>query len=147
MNDYFDYFNYTHGLVNQTQNTNNSNMNIKEDYNTNPYVGFKRGNMFSNTYIPYKNYNPAELKPRNEQENALLMVQMYAFAAHELTLYLDVNPNDTNAINLRSKYMDLYKQALEQYENKYGPINLSSDLLDKSPWGWDTEYWPWEGVK
>lgn len=42
--------------------------------------------------------------------------------------------------------MNLYKQALEQYENKYGPINLSSSLLDETPWGWNTEYWPWEGV-
>lgn len=145
MNNYFDYFNYAHGLMNQNQNNYNM-INEQDDYNIDPYVGFIRGNLFDNTYVPYKNYNPARLSPKNEQENDLLLVQIYGFAAHELTLYLDTHPNDNKAIKLRSKYMNLYKQALEQYENKYGPINLSSSLLDETPWGWNTEYWPWEGV-
>ena len=74
-------------------------------------------------------------------------MQIYEFAAHDLGLYLDINPTDRNAISLRSKYIDMYNQALSQYESTYGPITQNSKMLDTMPWAWDTKKWPWEGTK
>lgn len=148
MNDYMNYYNYMNGYNNNYTKSetvkNNSNYN---NSNIDPYQGFLRGNLFDNLYVPYMNYKPAKLNPTSEREYDMLMVQMYSFAAHELNLYLDVKPNDSNAIKLRNKYFDMYMEAKAQYENKYGPIDLSSELLDKSPWMWDTKKWPWEGIK
>lgn len=154
MNNYIDYYNYLNNLNQNAMNTSNkipkmgSNQSVNMNnlgYDTDPYTGFMKGNMFSNLYEPYKNYQVQEINPTNEREYALLMVQMYGFAAHDLGLYLDVNPNDTNAINLRSEYVNLYKQALAEYESKYGALGLSSNMLDVTPWAWDSKKWPWEG--
>lgn len=154
MNNYIEYYNYLNNLNQNTINPNNkmANMNSISSNNMNnlgydidPYNGFMRGNMFNSLYDPYKNYQIQEINPTNEREYALLMVQMYGFAAHDLGLYLDVNPNDANAINLRNEYIKLYKQALAEYEHRYGSLDLSSNMLEATPWAWDSEKWPWEG--
>lgn len=133
MNDYINYYSYAN------KNDNNNNLD--------PYEGFLRGNLFYNLYVPYKNYKYRQINPVSEKEYNMLMVQAYAFAAHDLELYLDVNPNDSNAIVLRNKYFDLYKSFKNQYENKYGPICLDSNLLNNKTWLWNTKVWPWEGDK
>lgn len=145
MNNYFDYFNYPNGYNNAyvKKSANNHNTSEKID----PYKGFLRGNLFDNLYVPYMNYKPIEVNPANEKEYDMFMVQMYSFAAHDLNLYLDVNPNDDEAIKLREKYFNMYIEAKMKYENKYGPIDISSDLLNSSPWMWNTKKWPWEGNK
>lgn len=148
MNNYFEYYNYMNNSKNKELISHNKNFKDKKnDYETDPYTAFIRGNLFSDLYTPYKNYKPAELNPKSEKEHAMLLAQMYGFAAHELTLYLDTHPQDSKAIKLRSKYMNMYQQAMAEYESKYGPIELESNLLDQTPWGWNTKYWPWEGEK
>ena len=142
MNDYIDYY----GYINNLNQMNNQVQNSSKSF-TEPYTGFIRGNMFDKLYSNYKNYKIQELNPSNEKEYAKMLLQMYAFAAHDLGLYLDVYPNDTNAIKQRYEYVRMYNEALRQYENNYGPITKSSVLLDKAPWAWDSKKWPWEGMK
>ncbi|MBQ6546633.1 MAG: spore coat protein CotJB [Bacilli bacterium] len=142
MNDYIDYY----GYINNLNQMNNQVQNSPKSF-TEPYTGFIRGNMFDKLYSNYKNYKIQELNPSNEKEYAKMLLQMYAFAAHDLGLYLDVYPNDTNAIKQRYEYVRMYNEALRQYETNYGPITKSSALLDKTPWAWDSKKWPWEGMK
>ena len=146
MNNYNDYYNFIDNYNNNLNNYMNK-LNTQNYSKIDPYQGFLRGNLFDNLYVPYMNYKPRELNPDNEKEYYMLMVQTYAFAAHDLTLYLDVNPNDSNAIKLRNKYLEMYNEAKTQYENKYGPITLNSNLLDTNTWIWDSKKWPWEGNK
>lgn len=108
-----------------------------------PYQGFIHGNMFPNTYSPYK-IQPLQIQPRNEQERLMLLAQMYGFAAHDLHLYLDVNPNDQDMIRLFNEYMDESKKAKMEYESKFGPISISSESLNTYPWAWVSEPWPWD---
>src|SRR5574344_732011 len=118
MNNYDQYYDYRNNMsdINKINQTNQSaNNNLVE-----PYTAFIRGNLFKNLYDEYKNYKPAELNPTNEQEQMLLLVQMYTFCAHELTLYLDNYPNDSNAIKLREEYNQEASEATTQYEQKYG---------------------------
>lgn len=143
MNNYIDYYNLMNNLNQQTGNSSSYN-NGNLGYDLDPYVGFTRGNMFNGLYDSYMNYKPYEINPQNEKQYLLLIVQMYGFAAHDLGLYLDVYPNDSNAIKLRDKYVNLYKKSVNDYENKYGPLTLSSELLNSSPWNWDSKKWPWE---
>ena len=157
MNDYMDYYSYINNL-NQMQNGNqmiepnqmtNSNTNKMNKSNglAEPYQGFARGNMFNNLYEEYKNYTPQELNPTNDKEYLMMLLQMYCFAAHDLGLYLDVNPNDRNVIRQRAEYIRMYNETLAQYENSFGPLMLDGTNLAGSEWNWSNSPWPWEGSK
>lgn len=117
----------------------NLNSNI-EDTET----GFLKGNMFENLYDPYKNYQPQIIKPRNEKERLMYEIMMYGFGMNDLVLYLDTNPQDQNALTKFSNLQNEYKRAVRNYENKFGPINLTSDSLEKLPWPWLKD-WPFGG--
>lgn len=108
-----------------------------------PYEGFTKGNLFQDLYQQYKNYQPARLTPRSEQEELLLNVDQLTFAAHELNLYLDVYPDDRMMIELFNQYRTMANQAIQTYENKYGPITVNSDVLTRTPWAWESDVWPW----
>lgn len=112
--------------------------------NYDPYIGFMKGNIFENLYEPYKNYNFQQVNPNSEKEYQLLLVQTYSFNLNDIDLYLDTHPNDTNMINMYNEFSKLYKQALSEYELKYGPITFDSTSLNKTPWAWNNEPWPWE---
>ncbi len=141
MNNYDEYYNDISDIRYQQKKVNN--LIIEQD----PYSAFIKGNLFNNLYIPYKDYKVAQINPKNEEEYLMLMIQIYDFCAHELTLYLDVNPNDQEAIRLRTEYINLAKQALNEYESQYKALNLTSSNLATIPWAWDTKKWPWEGNK
>lgn len=141
MNNYDEYYNDINDIRYQQKKVNN--LIIEQD----PYYAFIKGNLFNNLYIPYKDYKVAQINPKNEEEYLMLMIQIYDFCAHELTLYLDVNPNDQEAIRLRTEYINLAKQALNEYESQYKALNLTSSNLATIPWAWDTKKWPWEGNK
>ena len=108
-----------------------------------PKEGYLRGNMFRNLYKGYMNYQPAVLRPTNEQEEMFLRLSEAEFAAHDLNLYLDLYPNDGNALELFNKYRMETNRIMMEYEKKYGPILISSDSLNTSPFLWQTLIFPW----
>lgn len=130
---------------NQMSMLSNNNQNIiNQNKFVMPQEGFLRGNMESETYIPYKNMTYLKPNVSNEKERALLQIQEIAFAAHDINLYLDTHPNDSNAIRLYNEY-NIQEQILNNaYERKYGPIDLSdNEGLSMTPWAWIKEPWPW----
>jgi len=129
-------------------NMNNMNIGINLNSNPNanlenPYNGYMKGNMFTNLYKPYKNYNPVKLIPNNEQAELLLNVNQLEFAAHELKLYLDNYPNDTMMIRKFNEYRKMANDAINEYQEKYGPL-LETDLSDPNLFSWQATSWPWE---
>ncbi len=104
--------------------------------------GFLKGNMFRDEYIPYKNYKIEELKPANAKEKMLFEIMEKEFAFNDLDLYLDVYPEDMNALNLFKKYVEEYKKLKEDYASMYGPLSL--DQAKYSNFEWVKEPWPWE---
>lgn len=109
-----------------------------------PDDGYNKGNLFSNLYSQYKNYKPAVLRANNEREQLLLELSRMNFAAHEINLYLDLNPDDVSMITLFNDYRKKANDLRTQYESKYGPLNLASDSLDQTPFMWEKNTWPWE---
>lgn len=160
MNEYgFDYLNYITNVPNNMNYSgfqkNNMNFMINNQPNLNlmskeqpidPMQGWMRGNLFANLYDPYKNYKPRGLNPKNEREALLYQVMQYKFALIELNLYLDTNPNDTEALNLYNKYLKVEKQMCDKYESMYGPLTVDSDSLGKNTWNWKNSPWPWEVI-
>ena len=109
-----------------------------------PYEGFIRGNMYKNLYDPYKINSPYEIKPMNEQAEMLTYIDALCFACIDLSLYLDVFPNNKDAINLFNKYNSQKKNLMDKYQEKFGPLTLDSDALNAYPWAWNERPWPWD---
>lgn len=110
----------------------------------NPTEGYNRGNLFANLYDQYKNYQPETLRASNEQERLFLELSRNHFAAHELNLYLDLNPDDVSMIRLFNDYREKCDQLTKEYERKYGPLTVKSDVLNQAPFMWEKSPWPWE---
>lgn len=144
MNNYLNYpinYNYQANILPNMH----SNQNLMQNNNLyNPYEGFIRGNMFPELYESYKKINPFQIQPMNEQAEILTNLDALGFAITDLNLYLDVFPDDNNALQLFNKYRMQKEELLKQYETKYGPILLNSDALNKYPWQWNNRPWPWE---
>ena len=155
-----DYYNYLNGYSDMNYMTNPNQMiedlnyqnqmtNIPLNQNKNilnSEEGFKRGNMFQNLYKGYKNFKPSKLTANSEREDMLMQIQEYSFALTDLNLYLDMYPNDKDALNLFNTYLNDKKSLVNMYEEKYGPLTIDSND-QKNNWNWPTSPWPWEVQK
>ena len=124
---------------------NNYFMHQENNQNTlfDPYEGYIIGNMFRNLYEQYKNYKPSNVSFSSEKEEALFNLNQICFAMHDINLYLDVHPNDTNMLNMFVNYENTYNNLLKDYQEKYGPINVDS-VNNNTPFTWVTTNFPWE---
>lgn len=105
--------------------------------------GFYLGNIFVDTYKPYKNYKAMKVNAYSEQEKMLLRIQELDFILNDLNLYLDINPNDSNVYNLfKSNALEL-KSLVKKYEEKYNVLKLIDDT--KGKYTWIDNPWPWDG--
>ena len=73
----------------------------------------------------------------------ILKIYEYNFALNDLSLYLDLNPDDKNVYSLFKKYTEEQRACVELYEKKYGPLEL--DDSDYSSYMWYKEPWPFVG--
>lgn len=118
--------------------------NTNQDKFLNPDEAFLRGNIEKGTYVPYKNMTFIKPTITNDRQRLLYDLQKIGFAAHELNLYLDTHPNDSTAIKLYNEYNKKEKMLNDEYERKYGPVDLSdTEGLSMTPWAWIKEPWPW----
>ncbi len=139
-NDWYNEFNNTFMNNDMSNNINSNNLSDLKN-------GFLRGNIFNNLYDPYKNYKYRELKPSNKREEMLYNILMYNFALIELQLYLDVNPMDSNIINLYNKHLMDKKKLCDDYERQFGPLTMEGLNMGTNSWNWDNSPWPWEVSK
>lgn len=110
-------------------------------------TAFLRGNLFNDLYEPYKGYKYRELIPSNMREEQLYNILKYNFVLVELMLYLDVNPNDREKVNLYNKYLIEKKQLIDEYEKKYGPLTMDGMNMGDNKWNWIDRPWPWEVIR
>ena len=144
MNNRLDLDNYNYQDINIINEMLLSNMNKSSNNNlAGPYDGYLKGNMFNNLYDQYKNYKPAKLIPNNEQAEMLLNINQLTFAAHDLRLYLDNNPNNKEMLRLFNEYQTQAMNAMKEYERSYGPIEMDS-LSNNNMFSWAAYSWPWE---
>ena len=148
MNDYnyaYDLYNYDRAGGNNYMYGNTSY--IPNSMNNNLYSatdGLAHGNMFISLYKPYKNYEFNTLSSNDERNQLLIKIDEASFAAHDLNLYLDLNPNDTAMIKLFNDYKNQAMELSNQYEAKYGPLTLNSNVTNTTVWTWNNNPWPWE---
>lgn len=115
-----------------------NNMNIYE-----PNQAFKAGTIFKSLDQPYKNYKMPTLMPTCQKEAVMMEIQKYGIVIHDLDLYLDVYPDDENAIALRRKYYKEYKELIDGYNRMAPPFDLCADEMNKVPFPWSSSKFPW----
>lgn len=102
--------------------------------------GLAYGNMFKDEYIPYKNYMVYKLNSTNKKDELLLKIYEYNFALNDLSLYLDLHPNDNDIYNLFKEYTLMEEQYMKEYERLYGPLEINETNYDD--YMWDKGPWP-----
>ena len=150
----YDFYDNDMILSNNLMPVNNINTNYKQNDSYNlgkqeknnlnlfsPYNGYMLGNAFNDEYVPYKNYKVIKDKINNEKDEMLINIGEYEFMAHELNLYLDLHPNDRDALEKFQEYTRKCKELTENYERKYGPLMVSDSILP-TPFSWEEGMWP-----
>ena len=130
-------FNLINGSTNMNYGNNLNNVNL-----FNPYEGYLKGNAFKDEYKPYKNYKVAKLNINSEKEELLTAIGESSFMMHDLNLYLDVHPDDVDALNKFSMYREKTNNLITNYERKYGPLSVKGDIQNNIPFAWENN-WPW----
>ncbi len=105
--------------------------------------GFMYGNMFKDEYDPYKNYRVVKLESNTDKGNLLLKIYEYDFALNDLSLYLDLHPDDNDVYKVFRKYTEEERDCVATYEKKYGPLELDNSMY--SSYLWDEGPWPFIG--
>ena len=118
-------------------NNQNNNLNLFD-----PYEGYLKGNAFKDEYKPYKNYKVAKINISSEKDEMLAKIGEDSFMMHDLNLYLDVNPNDKEALNKFIMYRNKLNDEIISYERKYGPLGIKSELNNNENFDWVSN-WPW----
>lgn len=152
-NTFMNSLNNGMGNMNMSNMNNMPNMNGMNDMNNmtndlaDPKVALDRGNLFNSLYDPYRNYKYRPLRASNRREELLLDILKHNFVLTELNLYLDLNPNDRNMLNLYNRYLDNKKRLVDEFERNFGPLTLDGLNVTDNNWNWNNSPWPWEGTK
>lgn len=78
------------------------------------------------------------------KEQKMQAVRETGFALIDAGLFLDTHPCDEKALDYFSKYQQMHKEAVRDYENHCGPITISG-VNTCDGWTWTDGPWPWEG--
>ena len=70
-------------------------------------------------------------------------IRAYSFGVLDAAMFLDINPDDQQALDYYKKYRDLREKELAEYQRNYGPLTIDGNYGDT--WNWVMSPWPWEG--
>lgn len=80
----------------------------------------------------------------NDREELLNEYCQMAFAAHDIQLFLDTHPFNSEALTAFNHYCRTATILKNEYEMKYGPLTACNGVTATS-WEWIEGPWPWEG--
>jgi len=117
-----------------------------------PYVPFQQNNpqkynqtdaLSNGTLFPGLNL-PFHLKVESSTlpSTPLSELQALEFVILELGLYLDTHADDAEALTLFKQYVAMEKAAKAAYEDRFGPLFLTSAGNNNS-FDWLQDPWPW----
>ena len=98
----------------------------------------KRGTLFPGLDLPFMNMVNME----DVSGTPIGEVMALCFVSHELQLYLDTHPNDTEAFELMKSVLGLADEAKRRYTAKYGPLR-PDDMRSSERYDWIDDPWPW----
>jgi len=107
------------------------------------YEGFMKGNMFSSLYKGMEGYTPVLLQASSDKDQLVLKIYMVDFALNDLSLYLDIYPDNKEVYSKFREYTENMRELVSLYEKKYGPLELGDAIY--SSYMWYKSPWPFEG--
>ena len=97
------------------------------------------GTLFPGLNLPFFK----AVKSRMNTDNTPLCELMaLGFAINELGLYLDTHPDDSEALTLYTRYVQLFQEGRSRYESMYGPLQQTA--VTEAGYTWLNDHWPWE---
>jgi len=78
----------------------------------------------------------------NTDNTPLCELMALGFAINELGLYLDTHPDDSEALTLYTRYVQLFQEGRSRYESMYGPLQQTA--VTEAGYTWLNDPWPWE---
>ncbi len=97
------------------------------------------GTLFPGLNLPFFK----AVKSRMNTDNTPLCELMaLGFAINELGLYLDTHPDDSEALTLYTRYVQLFQEGRSRYESMYGPLQQTA--VTEVGYTWLNDPWPWE---
>ena len=104
---------------------------------------FMLGNSFKDEYNGYKNYSVNYISSNTQKGQLLLKIYELDFAINDLSLYLDLHEDDKDIYLYFKKCTDKYRELVNEYERKYGPLEIDESNYDN--YEWVQGKWPFEG--
>lgn len=77
------------------------------------------------------------------KDSLLKQINEASFAMDDVLLFLDTHPDDAAAMQYYRNVVAMRKNAMDAYQNQFGPLMV--DSVTGNRWDWVTEKWPWEG--
>ena len=77
------------------------------------------------------------------QNELKLEIQRYAFAAHDMQLYLDTHPNDAKAFSIFRSLIEKADELKTDYRVNYAPLSVN-EAINYDSYIWNKGPWPWE---
>lgn len=102
--------------------------------------GLSKGTIFPGLNLPYREKTEQR---RDLANNALTELMALDFAILDLGLYLDTHREDTEALELYTYYVNLFRDAAVNYEKLHGPL-VQTNVTLKTGFAWLNDPWPWE---
>lgn len=81
-----------------------------------------------------------------DREKAMNAVYTNGFALDDARLFLNTHPDSREALDFYRRKAKLYREAMDSYQEKYGPIDPENGVMGDR-WAWVEGPWPWEGGK
>ena len=91
--------------------------------------GFLKGSIWGNLYSSYK-FVLTDIMNKTEEEQLMLMLQVYTFASIELSLYVCTHPDNKEAVDTLKKVNIEKSKICDFIETKYGAFKSCSIIFD-----------------
>lgn len=108
--------------------------------------GFIKGNIQRQIYNPYRNYNPTMPVVNSDKERLLLEIQKHCFYLIDLGLYLDMHPEDKEALKLFNETKNRYYRLINEFNKNYYPL-MFVDSSNMNSYKWVEGNFPSSGRK
>ena len=82
-------------------------------------------------------------KPTQKDE-LLKRLSILDFMLVDLCLYLNVNPQDVNALAIHAQVAEDALKLRGSYEENFGPLTSHAASANGKQWSWIRDPWPWE---
>lgn len=92
---------------------------------------------------PMQNSSMCGRPPMHTRESLMKQIDEASFAMDDAALFLDTNPDNTDAMQYYRNAAAMRKNAMDAYQSQFGPLMIDSVMGNR--WDWVTEKWPWEG--